>query len=148
MKITLLLIIGLVVGFSKINWEFPVCNLATIKQDFAPTIFFETTIDGSSQKPLVTRFFHNKVGLYGASTTKCYLNFLDPSLIYKNLGPLVLILIGFFISKSIAQKRLQLLLIFFLTPLALILNLHIVLFVIIYKIFAIIGLLLLLSKIK
>ena len=146
MKKILLTIIGLLIALAPITWDFPKCSVPLIKNAFPPKIFFETTIDGLGQNTLITRFLHNKVGIYGSVTTKCYFDLLDPKLIYTNFGVATFMFLAMFTYQSAKQKIWLLLILFLLLPILSILGLPLLLFVIALKIFAIIGLILKLKK--
>lgn len=67
------------------------CNIDTAFLALKPRIFAETTADGIGQNPIMTRFFHNKVGILSSEFARCYFNLIDPYYLYQTLG-----LIGFF----------------------------------------------------
>src|SRR3989338_5436172 len=82
--LAILLLALLVLG--KTDGTLPVCNRQTITQALPPVIFAQQTIDGSGQPPVITRFFHNKLGIAGSEIARCYFNALDPVFIYQWLG--------------------------------------------------------------
>ncbi|MBI2599052.1 hypothetical protein HYW40_02445 [Candidatus Curtissbacteria bacterium] len=147
MKILILLISTLVVFIQRIP-SLPICNLQTAKQAIPPRIFAEQTIDGSSQAIFLTRFLHNKAGILASELGRCYANVLDPNFLSQALTPLGLIFILYFIYQILAERKIIFAIIFAAVPLAAILNVPTAPIVIIYKLFAIIGLTFLLSKIE
>ena len=68
------------------NWIFERCDRITAMQSVAPIIWYEQTIDGQNQRHYLTRFLHNKPGVYMSHVGKCYFQAIDPFLLYKNLG--------------------------------------------------------------
>lgn len=143
MRKILFVAISLLIAISTITWNFPPCNIQTIKQDFAPKIFIETTVDGVGQNVSLTRFLHNKVGIHGAKTASCYFTLLDPSFIYKNLGILTVLFLAFFAYKAIERKYWLHIAAFLVAPILLMIPTFPVapfILVIAYKIFAIMGL--------
>lgn len=83
MKYFTVLLVSLIVLLSNPSY-LPLCNLRTARQDIPPRLFQLTTTDSPSQNPIITRFFHNKPGVFLNGTSKCYLNFFDPVIIAKN----------------------------------------------------------------
>lgn len=57
------------------------CDLVTAQIALPIRIFTETTIDGRGQPVLLTRFFHNKVGILANELGRCYFNFFDPNIV-------------------------------------------------------------------
>lgn len=135
-KIFLVLIIFIVFGQSTQTVN---CNLSTIKQALAPRIFAEQTIDGRQQQPLITRFLHNKAGIIGQETGKCYSSYIDPNFLIKNINIFGFLSLLYFIYYFI-YHNLKIVILFALLPLFAIYNLPIIVIVNIYKLFAIIGL--------
>lgn len=117
------------------------CSIKTVKQVLPPVIWFEQTIDGKNQSIWVTRFLHNKVGIAGSQYAKCYFNSLDPQNAYKSVGLLGLAFWLYFIYFVSTKKVWPLILIFLLVPLIPPLFNNGQSIAILYKIFAIIGLL-------
>ena len=146
MKKLILLLFALLI-ISKSPQTLPVCNIQTAKQAIPPRIFAEVTSDPKDQNPLLTRFLHNKLGIYGSEFTRCYFNALDPVFIYQSTSLLGLLAIGYFIYKSSKEKKWIPLLVFLIIPALPIFNSPTIMVVYALKLFAIIGLLLL-AKIK
>lgn len=117
------------------------CNIKTIKQVMPPVIWFEQTIDGHDQSIWITRFLHNKVGIFGSQFAKCYSNSIDLQIAYKSVGLLGLVFWLYFIYHISSKKNWPLILIFLLVPLIPPLFDKGQSIAIFYKIFAIIGLL-------
>lgn len=147
MKILILVLFTLVVFIQKTP-SLSICNIATAKQAIPPRIFAEQTIDGSTQAIFLTRFLHNKAGILASEFGRCYASILDPNFLYQALTPLGLVFILYFIYTVLTQRKIILAISFAIVPLAAIFNAPAALIVIIYKLFAIIGLTFLLSKIK
>lgn len=115
------------------------CNLETVRQAIAPRIFAEQTIDGRGQPPLVTRFLHNKAGIIGQETGKCYFSYIDPNFLIKSISIFGFLALLYFIYYFI-YHNIKTVVLFALLPLFAIYNLPIIVIVTIYKLFAIIGL--------
>lgn len=119
------------------------CDIRTAKQAIPPKIFFESSIDGSGQDVYFTRFIHNKVGIFSHEFATCYFNLIDFNFLTKNLSLFGLATWFVFIYRQFIKKQYLVFeliipaLPFFLVPAAYI--------VLIYKIFAIIGLSILLK---
>lgn len=145
MKILLILIFGLII-IVKSGGELPVCNLATAKQALPPVIFAETTIDGSNQPVLVTRFLHNKIGIYTSQFARCYFNALDLNFINHAIGIIGLISLLFFLFRATVKKYYAPLIVFLGFPILPFFNAPLFALIFAYKIFAIIGLVFLLKN--
>jgi len=126
--------------------KLPTCNLTTVKLAFAPQIFAQTTIDGREQNVLVTRFFHNKLGIYGQELSKCYFNALDLNFLTANLSLIGLLTFLTMIYKSALFNYWYLLLMILAIPVLPILGWPLLLLIAADKIFAIMGLVFLLKK--
>ena len=140
MKILLFVLLSAVIILKISPTPLPICNIATVKQALPPVIFYETTIDGSNQPVLVTRFLHNKIGIYGSETTKCYFNALDFIFINNSTSIVGLLGILLFTYKSAIKKYYWLLVIFLFLPLLPFFTNSDKILILAYKIFAIIGL--------
>lgn len=140
MKILLFTLLSLLVILKAPGDPLPLCNIATVKQALPPVIFFETTIDGLNQPVLVTRFLHNKLGIYGSESTKCYFNALDFNYISSSIGLIGLASLMIFVYKTAIKKYYWLLAPFFLLPLIPFFTNSQTILILTYKIFAIIGL--------
>ncbi len=81
----------------------PQCNLTTINQAIEVQIFAQQTIDGRNQPVLITRFLHNKAGIYASETAKCYFSVLDLSFLSKNLS-LIGLVSFLYLSFLLAKK--------------------------------------------
>lgn len=88
MKFKYLIFVLLVITIFKNspNWVFERCDRITASLSVAPIIWYEQTIDGQKQRHYLTRFLHNKPGVYMSHVGKCYFQAIDPFLLYKNLG--------------------------------------------------------------
>lgn len=143
MKIILFVVFSLFIIVQK-GWELPTCNFTTTLQALPPRLFAQITIDGSNQHVLVTRFFHNKVGVFLQEASHCYLDGLDPNFIFKSVGPIGIISWLTFVYRISIDKKIHfifaflsiLILPFFNFPPSIVAYSH--------KIFAIIGLIFLL----
>jgi len=123
----------------------PFCNLAIVKLALPPRIFQETTIDGNRQNVILTRFFHNKVGIYGSEVGRCYFNAFDLNFIAANVTIPGLLSILFLLYKSISRKYWPFAL-FLIVPILPFFGLPPLIFTLIYKVFAIIGIAFLLNN--
>ena len=83
MKILLVIFFAILLFLTR-PVPLPQCSLRMAIQALPPRIFQQTTTDASTQNTLITRFFHNKAGIFGAEFGKCYFNFFDPVLIAQN----------------------------------------------------------------
>lgn len=128
------------------DYLMPSCNVSTAKQAIAPRIFAEQTIDGPRQPPLVTRFLHNKLGIFASEFGRCYFNALDPNFIYKSVGILGLFFWTYFIYQIAIKKLWPGILVFLTLPLLPFFSLPIIITVYVNKIFAIIGLIILIKQ--
>lgn len=90
------------------------CSLATIKQAMPVRIFNEQTIDGPSQPIFLTRFLHNKIGIFLSEFGKCYFNILDPNYIDDRVGILGLFFISSALYRLAVSQKLKLLIALFL----------------------------------
>lgn len=140
MKILLLVLLSVVIIFKTPGNPLPICNIATVKQALPPVIFFETTIDGPKQPIFVTRFLHNKIGIYSSEATKCYFNAFDFIFIDNSISIVGLVGILVFAYKSIIKKYYWLLVLLLFLPFLPFFTNSDRLLILAYKIFAIIGL--------
>lgn len=148
MKKILVLVFAAIIIAKSPTQELPICNLQIVKLAFTPIIFEQTTIDGLAQPVLLTRFLHNKVGIYSSEIARCYLAALDPNFINNSTSIVGLLSLLFFLykaaSKIYSQKSFAyapLLAIFLISPLLPFFSAPTTVLIITYKIFAIIGLL-------
>lgn len=140
MKIVLFLILTVMIILVKSTSTLPPCSMALVKQDFIPVSFEQISIDGSLQKPLVTRFLHNKLGIYGQEISACYFNATEGEFLFKNIGAIGTIFFLAFYYKLIVKKRWIFLLLALIVPILPFVGLSQPVLIIVYKIFAIIGL--------
>lgn len=139
MKKILFIVISLII-FIHHGSVLPVCNNFTANQAIPPRIFFETTMDGSTQNTYLTRFYHNKLGIYLSEFSRCYSNVFDPNFVYDSLGLVGLIAYFAAIYYIIVKKIWILITLALLLPLLPFLNAPVYLIIVADKIFAIIGL--------
>lgn len=147
MKIALLIILAVTVLLTA-GPSLPICNLQTATQALSVRIFAEQTIDGQNQPILLTRFVHNKLGIYTSELSRCYFNALDPNFIYQAVGIFGLFGFLYFIYTSFDRKKIYLITLFLVIPALPIFYPSTFTVNIVYKIFAIMGLSLLLIKKK
>src|SRR3990172_8445263 len=102
----LLLIVFLIFALWSVRnfWQNPIsrpCNFLAISIDLPLRMEEAITMDGG-QKPILTRFFHNKALFYGTSLTQCYLEYLTPPLLFSFLSPIGLLffLFGFYFCAT------------------------------------------------
>lgn len=72
--------------FLKSGWDYSECNIRTAKQALVPKLWFEQTIDTSSQNVLITRFYHNKISVLASEITNCYFQRLSPNFFFETSG--------------------------------------------------------------
>lgn len=118
------------------------CDRITAAGAVPVRIFAETTIDGRDQVILVTRFFHNKLGIYTSEFARCYFGNLDLNFIKNSTSIFGLFAIMFFVFRAITRKYYALLAVFLASAILPFLTASTTILIAIYKIFAIIGLLL------
>lgn len=118
-RITILILIMVLLGYqaAQTRSNLPVCNLQTIGQVLPLRIFAEQTIDGSYQPVLLTRFFHNKVGIFLNEFARCYFNVFDLNFVAGSIGFLGLLLILVALYQLIITKKFIFLGVFLITPL-------------------------------
>jgi len=138
MRIILFSILSLII-LLKSGWQVPICNLATARNALAPRIFAEQTIDGPGQLVLITRIFHNKIGILLSEFGKCYFNLLDPNFIYGSTGILGIVPWFYFAYQIFKRKIFLPIVIFILAPIAPFFYFPVSLIAYIHKVFAIIG---------
>lgn len=147
MRIILILIFSAII-LVQANTRLPICNLDTAKQAIPPRIFAEQTIDGKDQNILLTRFLHNKIGIYASEFSRCYANVFDPNFIYHTVGAIGLVTWVYFVY-AVAKRRLYpIIAILAVLPILPFLKFSPLPILLTYKLFAIIGLAFLLSKPK
>lgn len=117
----------------------PICNLKTAKQAIEPRIFAEQTIDGPKQPIILTRFLHNKFGIFGSEFTRCYFFSLDPNFVYQSTS-IGIIFWLYFAYTVLTRKMIILLLPLLIVPAVPFFGLPILFVSYAHKIFAIIGL--------
>lgn len=134
------IIIFVVLISLKTGGELPICNFKTATQALAPRIFAEQTVDGHDQPVLVTRFLHNKVGIFANEFSRCYFNVLDPNFVYHSVGLIGIIFWLYFSYQIIVKKRWLMLSMFLVVPVLPFLRFPPQIVVYWHKLFAIIGL--------
>ena len=147
MKLLISLLIATYIFTLKLP-QLPVCNYQSANQAIPVRIFFEQTIDGKDQPILLTRFLHNKIGIYGSEFGKCYFNFFDPVLIYHTIGLLGLFFWLFLLYQIVTNGKWNYLPIVLILPILPLLNIFPSGIAYFHKIFAIIGLILFTFKKK
>jgi hypothetical protein len=102
-KIAIFLLISLSI-ILKTGWNTTECNIRSVIQVTYPIIWFEQTIDGASQNPFITRFFHNKLNIVGAQLSYCYLEKISPEFFFESTGIFGLCLLLYLIF-TLADKK-------------------------------------------
>lgn len=138
MRIILISILSLLI-ILKSGWQLPICNLATAKNALPPRIFAEQTIDGQNQNVIITRIFHNKIGIFLSEFERCYFNVLDPTFIHNSTGIFGIFPWLFFTYQILKRKMILPIGIFIIIPIMPFLYLPTSLIAYAHKIFAIIG---------
>lgn len=147
MKIIFLIIFSIAI-LIKTPPQLPVCNLFTAKQALPPKIFAQQTIDGPAQPVVITRFFHNKVGIFASEFAYCYLSALDLNFIAGSTSLIGLISFLYFLYQIAIKKIWLAAAIFLFFPLLPFFDFSSLIVSYAYKVFAIIGLLLALYKFR
>ena len=138
-KFILLIFLALII-FLKRSPEISECNIITSKMAIPPVIFYETTIDGPYQHVLLTRFLHNKAGIFGSEFAKCYFNYVSPNTLIQFMSIFGLIGFGYFFYNTVTKKKWIFIIVSLILPVFPFLNLPLLLFTFAFEIFAIIGL--------
>ena len=115
------------------------CNLDTAKLAIPPRIHFEQTIDGPTQRTLITRLLHNKVGIFMSEFGRCYFAVLDFNFIFSATGVIGLVFWLYFVYATIDRKKWYLAFLLLVLPIIPFLNLYQFLPPYIHKVFAIMG---------
>ena len=116
MKITIAILIPAIILLRSIP-KLVECNLSTVNQVIPPRIFAETTVDGQNQPILLTRFLHNKPGVFLWESSKCYFAFFEPNFIYQSVGFLGMISWFYLLYHLIKNNKWQPLLLLLALPL-------------------------------
>ena len=124
----------------KTGWDLPDCNFKSAQNAVKPLIFAETTIDGKDQPVLITRFLHNKIGIFTHETSRCYFNVLDFNFVKDSTTLLGLFFWLYFIYQIIIRKLWLLGAAFLLIPMVPFLDFSSTLTATSHKVFAIMGL--------
>ena len=104
MKFLLFLIFSTFIIF-KTGWSIEECGIRSAQQAIIPIVWFEQTIDGPGQSPIITRFFHNKIGIFASQMTKCYFDRISPEFIFDSVGIFGLMFIFYLIYNLSTKKR-------------------------------------------
>lgn len=134
-------LIAVLISILIVSKNFPSsdrCDLGIARNALPPRIFAETTIDGSDQPPVVTRFFHNKATILLNELARCYFNFFDLNFVANSTALVGLLPWLYFFYKS--SSRPFIMIPFLAFPLLPIFSEILVPIAYIHKIFAIIGL--------
>lgn len=115
MKIIIFLLVVTTIIFKQApKWQ--VCDIYAAQRAVTPRIFFEKTIDGKNQPVYITRFFHNKIGIFVSEVAKCYFRAIEPNTIYLSSGFFGLIFEIYFLYKLASWKKWFALSIFLILP--------------------------------
>lgn len=144
--IILLFLINII--FQKSEWVFDRCDFEIARQALSSVIWYEQTIDGQNQPHVVTRFLHNKAGVYLSQFGKCYFQAIDPYLLYKTVGIAGIFSIFFLTFITIDRKNYLVLTLLFLLPILPFFKFATNFQIVIYKILATIGLYFFFKKLK
>lgn len=115
------------------------CNIDTASNAISPILFYEQTIDGSGQNVLITRFLHNKVGIFTSQIAKCYLEYFNPVNVFLSTGIYGLMFLLYFAYKVFSQRLVLLGAVLLFPPILLILINLPYLTSIYYKLVSILG---------
>lgn len=139
MKTIILLLIAISIIFKQAP-KFEVCDVWAAERAVKPRIFFEKAIDGRSQPVIITRFFHNKIGIFTSEVAKCYFNVIAPNAMYQGAGIFGLILELYLIYTIIVWKKWHILAILLVLPFAPFFNIFENLVIDVHKLLALSGL--------
>lgn len=148
LKIVLAVIMVGSVVLYRSEWIHDRCDYQVAQQAVKPILWFEQTMDGSAQHHLITRFLHNKAGVFLSQSARCYFQSLEPYLIYKITGIAGLFAFLYLIYKIIDHKKYVFLLIIAMIPFITFFKLPAIIQISAYKISALLGIYLLLKKHK
>lgn len=116
MKIIIFFIISILVAVK--NPVLPdFCNVDTAKGAIPPRIHFEQTVDGRSQNIFITRFIHNKVGIFVNEFGLCYLAIIDLNYLAASLGLVGMFFWLYLFYRSVLNKNWKILALIALVPL-------------------------------
>jgi len=147
MKIIVLLLSLFIIWFRPPTYP-PVCNIVTAKQAIPPRLFAEITIDSNTQNTKVTRFFHNKAGIFLSEFQRCYFQSFDLNYLNELLGPPGTLGYLYFIYRSFISKRITLIMLLLLLPAVPFFKQPQIIILIFDKLFASIGIILFLYFLK
>ena len=143
-KIILVVIIILIAA--KVPTAQERCNVDTAFQALPPRIFFESKIDGPLQNVTVTRFFHNKVGIFMSELGRCYFNAIDPTYLLNSTTIFGLIFWFWALFYLVERKRFFIILLLLAVPLIAFFKLNLPIILIANKVLAAFGALTLMYK--
>ena len=147
MKIIILLLIAITIVFKQAP-KSQACDVYAAKRAIPPRIFYEQTIDGNNQPVLITRFLHNKIGIFASEVVKCYFNVIAPNAMYQSAGIFGLILEIYLIYTIIVWKKWYVSAILLVLPFAPFFNIFENLVIYAHKLLALSGLVLLAKRRK
>ena len=139
MKIIILLLIAITIVFKQAP-KSQACDVYAAKRAIPPRIFYEQTIDGNNQPVLITRFLHNKIGIFASEVAKCYFNVIAPNAMYAGAGIFGLIFEIYLAYKLVLWKKWYILIILLLLPFAPFFNIFENQIYYMHKLFALFGL--------
>ena len=116
MKIIILLLSLFLIWLRPITYP-PICNIVTAYQAIPPRLFAEITIDNNTQNTLLTRFLHNKAGIFLSELQRCYFQSFDLNYLYGLLSPLGVLGYLYFIYRALISKRITIILLILALPL-------------------------------
>lgn len=116
MKKTVIFFIVSIFIIFKSGWDYSECNIRTANQVLTPELWYEQRIDGTAQNTLITRFYHNKVGVLGSELAKCYFDRLNPNFFFETGGIFSVILLVYLFFILANRRKWLYLTILFLLP--------------------------------
>ena len=139
MKIIIFLFLAITIIFQQAP-KWPVCDIYAAQRAVKPRIFFEKAIDGKNQPVFITRFFHNKIGIFASEVAKCYFKVIEPNAMYAGAGIFGVIFEIYLAYKLVLWKKWYILIILLLLPFAPFFNIFENQIYYMHKLFALFGL--------
>lgn len=138
MKIIVLLLSLFLIWIRPVSYP-PTCNTVTAYQAIPPRLFAEITIDNNTQNTFLTRFLHNKAGIFLSEFQRCYFQSFDLNYLNELLNPLGILGYFYFVYRSFISKRIVLIMLILALPAVPFFNQPQIIVAVFDKLFASIG---------
>ena len=115
MKIIALIALSLLIILLP-KLSFIKCDIDTASLAIPPRIWSQQALDSRMQPTIITRFLHNKPGIFFSELSRCYFNFFDPSLIFHSVGLRGVFFWIFFMTNISFSKKWPIILIVLMVP--------------------------------